>query len=164
MPAMHSANALLSTPVRSPGLQMHPTYGMLPILYHGIPMTTPPYVFDHMHSRSHSGAFSAAAYPMLSPMTHRSAYIPRDMIIPRQLPGLHRRQNATRVARSPYYQQTNSHNHVDVNRIREGTDVRTTVCDYVLYVTYKIISLTSIDHVAKYTQQSRPSHAKENRR
>jgi hypothetical protein len=53
------------------------------------------------------------------------------MIVPRQFPGLNpglnRRHNATRVARSPYYQQTNSHNHVDVNRIREGTDVRTTV-------------------------------------
>lgn len=64
-------------------------------------------------------------------MVPRSAYIPRDMI-PRGLPGLSRRQNATRVSRSPYYQQTNSHNHVDVNRIREGTDVRTTVslsCD-----------------------------------
>ncbi|KAI3337014.1 RNA recognition motif 2-domain-containing protein [Xylariaceae sp. AK1471] len=127
VPALNNANALLSTPVRSQALQMQPTYGMLPILYHGIPMTTPPYVFDHMPSRSHSGTFSSAAYPILSPMTPRSAYIPRDMIVPRQFSGLHRRQNATRVSRSPYYQQTNSHNHVDVNRIREGTDVRTTI-------------------------------------
>jgi hypothetical protein len=127
LPAFNNANALLTTPVRSPALQMQPAYGMLPILYHGIPMTTPPYVFDHMPTRSHSGTFSSAAYPILSPMAPRSAYIPRDMIVPRQFPGLHRRQNATRVSRSPYYQQTNSHNHVDVNRIREGTDVRTTV-------------------------------------
>ncbi|KAI0546247.1 RNA recognition motif 2-domain-containing protein [Xylaria curta] len=127
VPALNNTNALLSTPVRSSELQMQPTYGMLPILYHGIPMTTPPYVFDNLSSRSHTAAFSSAAYPFLSPIAPRNAYIPRDMIVPRQFPGLNRRQNATRVSRSPYFQQTNSHNHVDVNRIREGTDVRTTI-------------------------------------
>ncbi|KAI1281417.1 RNA recognition motif 2-domain-containing protein [Xylaria sp. FL0933] len=127
VPALNNPNALLSTPVRSQALQVQPTYGMLPIVYHGIPMTTPPYVFDNLPSRSHSATFSQAAYPFLSPMTPRSAYIPRDMIVQRQFPGLNRRQNATRISRSPYYQQTNSHNHVDVNRIREGTDVRTTI-------------------------------------
>jgi hypothetical protein len=127
LPAFNNANSLLSTPVRSPALQMQPAYGMLPIVYHGIPMTTPPYVFDQLSSRSQSAAFSSAGYPMIGPMTPRSAYIPRDIMVPRPYPGLHRRQNATRIARSPYYQQANSHNHVDVNRIREGTDVRTTV-------------------------------------
>ncbi|KAI0971707.1 RNA recognition motif 2-domain-containing protein [Xylaria arbuscula] len=127
VPALNNANTLLNTPVRSPALQVQPTYGMLPIVYHGIPMTTPPYVFDNLPSRSHAAAFSSAAYPFLSPMTPRSAYIPRDMIVPRQFQSLSRRQNATRISRSPYYQQTNSHNHVDVNRIREGTDVRTTI-------------------------------------
>ncbi|KAI0481657.1 RNA recognition motif 2-domain-containing protein [Xylaria cf. heliscus] len=127
VPALNNANALLSTPIRSSGLQMQPTYGMLPILYHGIPMTTPPYVFDNLPARSHAAAFSSAAYPFLSPVAPRSAYVPRDMIVPRQYPGLNRRQNATRVSRSPYFQQTNNHNHVDVNRIREGTDVRTTI-------------------------------------
>ncbi len=125
--ALSNANTLLTTPVRSPALQVQPTYGMLPIVYHGIPMTTPPYVFDNLPSRSHAAAFSSAAYPFLSPMAPRSAYIPRDMIVPRPFSSLSRRQNATRISRSPYYQQTNSHNHVDVNRIREGTDVRTTV-------------------------------------
>ncbi|KAI8223945.1 hypothetical protein K4K53_006715 [Colletotrichum sp. SAR 10_77] len=36
-------------------------------------------------------------------------------------------ENASRVNRSPYYNVTSHHNHVDVNRIREGTDVRTTI-------------------------------------
>ncbi|KAI8947178.1 RNA recognition motif 2-domain-containing protein [Xylaria longipes] len=127
VPALNNANTLLSTPVRSSGLQMQPTYGMLPILYHGIPMTTPPYVFDNLPPRSHATAFSSAAYPFISPVAPRSAYVPRDMIVPRQYPGLNRRQNASRVSRTPYFQQTNSHNHVDVNRITEGTDVRTTI-------------------------------------
>ncbi|KAI1153031.1 RNA recognition motif 2-domain-containing protein [Nemania diffusa] len=126
VPTLNHTSSLLSTPIRSPALQLHPSYGMLPIVYPSIPMATSPYVYDNLPSRSHSAAFSSAAYPFLNPMVPRSAYIPRDMI-PRGLPGLSRRQNATRVSRSPYYQQTNSHNHVDVNRIREGTDVRTTI-------------------------------------
>ncbi|SPQ22724.1 f8625fbd-b7d2-42f0-902b-fa845fd9621f [Thermothielavioides terrestris] len=39
----------------------------------------------------------------------------------------HRRQNAMRVHRSPYYNNAGHHNHVDVNRIRDGIDVRTTI-------------------------------------
>lgn len=38
-----------------------------------------------------------------------------------------RRQYAQRVNRSPYHNAAGSHNHVEVNRIREGIDVRTTV-------------------------------------
>ncbi|KAL2132669.1 hypothetical protein VTI74DRAFT_3539 [Chaetomium olivicolor] len=38
-----------------------------------------------------------------------------------------RRQNAMRVHRSPYYNNVGHHNHVDVNRIRDGIDVRTTI-------------------------------------
>ncbi|KAJ2986435.1 hypothetical protein NUW58_g5033 [Xylaria curta] len=126
-PTLNNTNTLLSTPVRSPALQMQPAYSMLPIICHSIPMATPPYVFDNLPSRSHGAAFSSAPYPFISPVAPRSAYVPRDMIVPRQYPGLNRRQNATRISRSPYYQQTNSHNHVDVHRIREGTDVRTTI-------------------------------------
>lgn len=38
-----------------------------------------------------------------------------------------RRQNATRVNRSPHHNAAGHHNHVDIQRIREGIDVRTTV-------------------------------------
>ncbi|KAI1433961.1 RNA recognition motif 2-domain-containing protein [Xylaria sp. CBS 124048] len=127
LPTLSNANALLSTPVRSPGLQVQQAYGMLPVVYHGIPMATPPYVFDNLSSRPHNAGLPSTGYPFLSPMAPRSAYIPRDMVASRQLANFSRRQNATRIARSPHYQQTNSHNHVDVNRIREGTDVRTTI-------------------------------------
>lgn len=127
LPALNNPNALLSTPVRSQGLQMQPTYGMLPIVCHGIPMTTPPYVFDSLSARPHTATFPSATYPFIGSMTPRSAYIPRDMVIPRQFPSLNRRQNATRISRSPFHQHTNNNNHVDVNHIREGTDVRTTV-------------------------------------
>lgn len=45
-----------------------------------------------------------------------------------------RRQNAARVNRSPYYNVASHHNHVDVNRIREGTDVRTTVSNVLMFL------------------------------
>jgi hypothetical protein len=38
-----------------------------------------------------------------------------------------RRGNATRGNRSTYYNATSHHNHVDVYRIQDGIDVRTTV-------------------------------------
>ncbi|KAH8910169.1 hypothetical protein BR93DRAFT_935820 [Coniochaeta sp. PMI_546] len=38
-----------------------------------------------------------------------------------------RRQNAQRVTRSPYYNAAGSHNHVEISRIRDGIDVRTTI-------------------------------------
>lgn len=38
-----------------------------------------------------------------------------------------RRQHAARVNRSPHHNATGHHNHVDIQRIREGIDVRTTV-------------------------------------
>jgi hypothetical protein len=37
-----------------------------------------------------------------------------------------RRQHAARISRAPYYNVSSHHNHVDVHRIREGIDVRTT--------------------------------------
>ncbi|KAI1265087.1 RNA recognition motif 2-domain-containing protein [Xylariaceae sp. FL1019] len=125
VPGVSTANALLSTPVRTPGLHMQP-YGMLPILYS---MASPPYLLDHLPSRPHAAAFSPGGYPMMSPLGPRpSPYTSRDLVTQRQLQqSFNRRQNATRVNRSPYYQQSNSHNHVDISRIEEGTDVRTTI-------------------------------------
>lgn len=38
-----------------------------------------------------------------------------------------RRQNAARINRSPHHNAAGHHNHVDIQRIREGIDVRTTV-------------------------------------
>ncbi|KAL7929466.1 RNA recognition motif 2 domain-containing protein [Trichoderma chlorosporum] len=38
-----------------------------------------------------------------------------------------RRQNAMRISRSTYHNTTTHHNHVDINRIRDGIDVRTTI-------------------------------------
>ncbi|RDA85497.1 hypothetical protein CP532_5073 [Ophiocordyceps camponoti-leonardi (nom. inval.)] len=49
----------------------------------------------------------------------------------RSIPGFGRsearRQNALRISRSSHHSVAGHHNHVDINRIREGIDVRTTI-------------------------------------
>ncbi|RYP71664.1 hypothetical protein DL771_004615 [Monosporascus sp. 5C6A] len=82
--SMH--NSLFNTPARSPisaPFQLQPSYGMVPVVYHSIPVSPP----------CTDG----------------------------------RRHGAMRVARTSFYNPNTHHNHVDVNRIREGTDVRTTI-------------------------------------
>ena len=132
-PSVHGS--ILSPPARSQistPFQLQPTYGMMPVLYHGVPVT-PPYVYDGMQSRSHTGiAPSSSNYSLVSPMiSPSSSFASGDFMTPRQFQpvgrGDGRRHNATRIARSSFYNQNTHHNHVDVNRIREGTDVRTTV-------------------------------------
>lgn len=59
------------------------------------------------------------------------AHVPENFSQPRTMPGIghpdSRRQHAARVSRSSFYNVASHHNHVDVARIREGIDVRTTV-------------------------------------
>ncbi|KAI1501302.1 RNA recognition motif 2-domain-containing protein [Biscogniauxia marginata] len=130
VPTVH--NTLVTTPARSSGFHMQPTYGMMPVVYHGVPVS-PPYVLDHachLPSRLHTPALQPNNYSLVNPMMSQpSQYTPQEFVTPRQFQGYQgRRQNAMRVSRSPYnHQQPNYHNHVDVNRIREGTDVRTTI-------------------------------------
>ncbi|KAI5864582.1 RNA recognition motif 2-domain-containing protein [Durotheca rogersii] len=130
-----TSNSLLHTQVRSPvsadGFQLQPSYGMMPVLYHGLPVSSS-YVFDQLPSRSNSTVASAGNYSLASPMaSQQGPYLPTDLVTPRQFQQCGRpdgrRQNAMRVARSPYYNAANHHNHVDVGRIREGIDVRTTI-------------------------------------
>ena len=68
-------------------------------------------------------SLSPAYTPPTTPMTYPNSYpSPRGMT-----PYTGRRQNAARVTRSPYHNAAGHHNQVDVERIRSGIDVRTTV-------------------------------------
>ena len=70
-----------------------------------------------------SMSLSPAFTPPTTPMTYPNSYAsPRGMT-----PYTGRRQNAARVTRSPYHNAAGHHNQVDVERIRSGIDVRTTV-------------------------------------
>lgn len=88
-----------TTPV-NPMNQISPSYSMTNSLYQ-----TPP-------------SPALTAQQGYSPSRPLSVYMGTDP----------RRQNATRINRSSYHNVTSHHNHVDISRIRDGIDVRTTVC------------------------------------
>ncbi|KAF7516037.1 hypothetical protein G7054_g14323 [Neopestalotiopsis clavispora] len=128
------ATGFLNTPTRSPlatGYQVQPAFGMAPVVYHGMPLS-PPYVLDSASPRVHT-MLPASNYSWVGPLyPQQSAMMSPDVLVSRQF-GSHRadtrRQNAVRVHRSPFQHHniTGQHNHVDVDRIREGIDVRTTI-------------------------------------
>lgn len=97
-----------------------------------------PFMLDRMPSQLSSASSNVSTvmpsdnYSLASSMiTPQGRFFSQDFLTPRQFhPQARtdgRRQNAIRVNRSPYYNAANHHNHVDINRIREGIDVRTTV-------------------------------------
>ena len=75
-----------------------------------------------------------------------------------------RRQNALRVNRLPYQSSSSNHNHVDVDRIREGIDVRTTVLWTKLKHLERTANCCPSDNAKKYPQQGGPNHAETHRR
>ncbi|KAI1213433.1 RNA recognition motif 2-domain-containing protein [Annulohypoxylon truncatum] len=129
------ANSLLSTPVRptlpANSFSVPQSYGMVPLMYSPLPMS-PSYVLDQGTPRSYGGMLQPSNYSLVSPsMSQQGPLVHSDLTTPRQFQNYGRldgrRQNAMRISRSPYYNSANHHNHVDVNRIREGIDVRTTI-------------------------------------
>lgn len=122
------------TPLQAP----HNPMAMYPMVYHNQIPTS--YVVDQTPTRRHAVTSFTPMSPLSSgmpimgpvftppatPMTIHTGYTS-----PRSLPTYgrpdSRRQNAMRVNRSPYYNAAGHHNQVDINRIRDGIDVRTTV-------------------------------------
>ena len=148
--SLHLVDTLANTPqsngsVMSPGhhtlspggVSVHSPFAMYPFVYRNSCSPTTPVLLDHVSLRSHSVTPIAGSFPLAGPMLrHTPATSPMvsvssDFGSPRSLQYNNRtdarRQNATRVPRAAYYNAAGHHNHVDVNRIREGIDVRTTV-------------------------------------
>lgn len=147
----------MSTPTRSshaPGFHVQPSYGMVPVVYHGMPMSpnaialsprgmpmplsprsmsmSPSYMLDQVSPRGHNGMYPAGNYSWVGPVYHHQPPVSAEYMTPRQFAHPRhdtRRQNATRVHRSPYHHHnvSSQHNQVDVGRIRDGIDVRTTI-------------------------------------
>ncbi|KAK4216660.1 RNA recognition motif 2-domain-containing protein [Rhypophila decipiens] len=117
-------------------------YHHQPVLYQTMP-AQPRYlpVMDQTPTRRGSTVpmtpltpMSSGSMPMLTPiftppatpMTMQGEYLsPRGMQAYGRADS--RRQNALRVNRSSFHNPGGHHNHVDVNRIRDGIDVRTTI-------------------------------------
>lgn len=119
-------------PVDTLAYQSQASYGMMPVVYNGMPLspTVPSYMVDQASPRTQS-MLPAANYSWLGPVYARQPVMSTGFMTPRQFlhPRDGRRQNAVRVHRSPFHNHNVSgqHNHVDINRIKEGIDVRTTV-------------------------------------
>lgn len=130
-PAQNIAMPMYSTPVRArlaPTYPMRSPYSIMPMVYHGIPLS-PPYITEPVSRRamessmSQRSALSAASTFAGSPKSFGSP----DSTAPSPFSPFARRQHALRVTRSPHSNAAGVHNVVEVNRIREGTDVRTTI-------------------------------------
>ena len=119
---------------------LSPQVAMYPMFFSSTVPPTIPYVLDSFvaspqgstpHStaqltpgyRSMSSPFQTPPSPALTVQKNFSPS--RSMTKYNRLDS--RRQHALRVSRSPYQSSSSNHNHVDVDRIREGIDVRTTV-------------------------------------
>lgn len=144
----HQAGSLMATGRfgQAPaGLQQ---YAMYPVGYPGLPAAGPSrFVLDQTPTRgqgvSHMAPMTpiSGGMPIMAPLynttppatpmaMHGDFTSPRTIQTYGRMDGRldGRRQNAMRVNRSPFFNNAGHHNHVDVNRIRDGIDVRTTVC------------------------------------
>ena len=151
--------------------QMQHPFAMWPVLCQPQMQPNLAYVLDghrpfQQSSSSGMGHFQVAA-PMLQRHAH-SVQMPDDYAQPRTMPGLSRpdsrRQHAARVSRSSFYSMATHHNHVDVVRIREGIDVRTTVSPRPPNLPCETPILTGPDNASKHPQQGRPSNVEAHRR
>ncbi|KAI1094580.1 RNA recognition motif 2-domain-containing protein [Rostrohypoxylon terebratum] len=130
-----TSSSLLGTPVRptlpASSLSVPQSYGMLPLVYSPLSMSSP-YLVDQATPRTYGSMLQPSNYSLVSPaVSPQSSLVPSDLLTPRQFQHYGRpdgrRQNAMRIQRSPYYNSANHHNHVDINRIQDGIDVRTTI-------------------------------------
>lgn len=134
--ASYPVGHLTQSPVGHQMMQQQvPVY---PMVYQNQMVRSTPYLLEQTPTRHTSAASFSPMTPMSSrtsmslspgytppttPMSYSNSYgSPRGMTAYNG-----RRQNAARVARSPFSYSSGHHNHVDVERIRSGIDVRTTV-------------------------------------
>ncbi|KAI2626476.1 RNA recognition motif 2-domain-containing protein [Hypoxylon sp. NC1633] len=134
--ASASASASVSVSAPSAGYPLQPSYDMLSLVPYQGPVSNQ-LMPQQLTTRGQGGLFSPM--PHMSPMPLNSFGMASPMRGPSSMDsGLHRpfhqygrpegrRQNAMRIARGPSHNAANNYNQVDVNRIRSGTDVRTTI-------------------------------------
>jgi hypothetical protein len=131
-------------PTLPPDAGDHSRLPMYPLMFRPPWASTMPFAFDPLPPQNHTAsmgslATTAAMSPHLSvigalyqtppspPLTATNPYSPSKALTAVGRLDV-RRQNAARINRSSYHNSVGHHNHVDTSRIREGTDVRTTVC------------------------------------
>ncbi|XP_044718024.1 RNA recognition motif domain-containing protein [Hirsutella rhossiliensis] len=100
-----------------------PPFTMYPLMFQSPFGPGMPYMLDSY--------LPAASQGPITPIAPVSPSYPLNYSPSRPLPSFGRsearRQNAMRISRSSYHGVASHHNHVDIHRIRDGIDVRTTI-------------------------------------
>ncbi|KAK4039921.1 hypothetical protein C8A01DRAFT_46650 [Parachaetomium inaequale] len=125
------------------GLHVPQQYAMYPVVYHGVQSAGPNrFMLDQTPTRGQGVAHMApmtpisGGMPVMGPLFNTTPpdtpmAMHSDFTSPRSIQPYGRqdarRQSAMRVNRAPFFNNAGHHNHVDVNRIRDGIDVRTTI-------------------------------------
>ncbi|KAI5457928.1 RNA recognition motif 2-domain-containing protein [Mariannaea sp. PMI_226] len=120
-----------------PSLNSQPQFPIYPFMIQSPMGASMPYVLERVSLAGQINSISpmTPSYPLMRPvyqtppspaLTVRNDFSPSrpSSSFPRFDS---RRQNAARITRSPYHNSTTHHNHVDIGRIRDGIDVRTTI-------------------------------------
>lgn len=126
--------------------RMNQPFTMYPLMFQSPFVANVPYILDSLGSGCSQGPVSPIStlppsYPVLGPLYHAppspALTVQNNYSPSRTMSGFFRsdgrRQNAARITRSPYNNSANHHNYVDINRIRDGIDVRTTVSINLLF-------------------------------
>ncbi|PHH58756.1 hypothetical protein CDD81_4667 [Ophiocordyceps australis] len=124
-------------------MRIHPTFAMYPLMFQPQFAAAPTgmsYVLDSFIPSGTQGPMTPMApvspsYSVAGPLYHTPpspALTSQNSFSPsRSLTDFGRsdarRQHAMRINRSPYHNVASHHNHVDILRIRDGIDVRTTI-------------------------------------
>lgn len=103
-------------------------------------------------------ATTPSAFQMSPISSHQSpgAASPKMNMFGRPIPGFQRsegrRNSAMRINRTQFSPPSPHHNHVDINRIKAGTDVRTTVCRTNTPPRHLLHRLMTTDHAPQYSE------------
>ncbi|KAG6004894.1 hypothetical protein E4U21_000621 [Claviceps maximensis] len=133
----------LSSDIRSAPMRdsfSNPSFTMYPLMLQSPFFANVPQILSSLTPRCNQGSLSpsntvASSYSVLSPLycappspalTAQNNYSP-SRTVPGFLRPDGRRQNATRVSKVASHGAANHHNYVDISRIRDGIDVRTTI-------------------------------------
>ncbi|KYK54535.1 meiosis protein MEI2 [Drechmeria coniospora] len=156
-------------PLAAPDIRAHSQFAMYPLVFQSPFATGMPYTLDsflsantHTHGQITPVPQISPSYPVIGPLFHsppspaltaHHGYSPS-----RQLAGFGkpdtRRQNAMRISRSSYHNVASHHNHVDINRIRDGIDVRTTVCTCIPGNVYHLIRKIMLRNIPNKVDQA----------
>lgn len=130
-------NLTMSRPTPSTNIHLQSAFTMYPFMFQPSLASSMSYALERLPGTAQIGPMTpvSPAYPAMSSLYQTppspASTSQTNQSPSRPTPGYGRldarRQNAMRISRSPHHSAAGHHNHVDIQRIRDGIDVRTTV-------------------------------------